>query len=108
VIDPAVRRPGRFDYHIEVPYPDREGRAAILRVCLAKMKMRRGWRIEALAEATEGSSGAELAGLCREAGLHAIHRGPAQGIPARKLVVSGQDLRQALVALRAKRVPDGP
>jgi AAA+ superfamily predicted ATPase len=106
-IDPAVCRPGRFDYHIEVPCPNHEGRVAILRVCLAKMKMRRGLRSEALAEATEGFSGAELAALCREAGLHAIQRGLAQGIPARRLVISGSDLRHALVALRSKRVPDG-
>jgi len=107
-LDPAVCRPGRFDYHIEVPSPDRQGRAAILRVCLAKMRTRPGLRIEALAEATAGFSGAELAGLCREAGLHAIHRGLTQGIAARQLVVSGQDLSHALAAFRAKRVPTGP
>jgi transitional endoplasmic reticulum ATPase len=107
-IDPAVRRPGRFDYHIEVPYPDREGRSAILQVCLAKMKTRRGLGIDALAEATAGFSGAELAGLCREAGLQAIRRGLARGLAARNLVVCGQDLQQALAALRAKRVSDTP
>jgi ATP-dependent 26S proteasome regulatory subunit len=106
-IDPAICRPGRFDYHIEVPCPDREGRAAILRVCLAKMKTRRDLHSEVLAEATEGFSGAELAALCREAGLYAIQRGLAQGVAARKLVISGSDLRHALVALRRKRVPDG-
>jgi ATP-dependent 26S proteasome regulatory subunit len=106
-IDPAVCRPGRFDYHIAVPCPDRAGRAAILRVYLTKMKTRRGLHSEALAEVTEGSSGAELAALCREAGLHAIQRGLAKGIPARKLVITGSDLRYALVALRTKRVPDG-
>jgi len=107
-IDPAVCRPGRFDYHIEVPYPDGHGRAAILQVCLAKMKTRPGLRVEALAEATAGCSGAELAALCREAGLHAIQRGLAQGIAAPQLVVSGQDLRHALAALGAKRVATGP
>jgi AAA+ superfamily predicted ATPase len=106
-VDPAVRRPGRFDYHIEVPCPDHEGRVGILRVCLAKMKTRRGLHSEALAENTGGFSGAKLAALCREAGLHAIQRGLAQGIPARKLVVSGSDFRHALVSLRSKRVPDG-
>jgi ATP-dependent 26S proteasome regulatory subunit len=61
-LDPAVCRPGRFDYHIEVPYPDQQGRAAILRVCLAKMKTRPGLRIEALAEATAGFSGGRAGG----------------------------------------------
>jgi AAA+ superfamily predicted ATPase len=106
-VDPAVCRPGRFDYHIEVPCPDRAGRAAILRVFLAKMKTRRGLPSEVLADATAGFSGAELAALCREAGLHAIQRGLAHGTPAGKLVITGSDLRHALVALRNKRVPDG-
>jgi transitional endoplasmic reticulum ATPase len=48
-IDPALRRPGRFDYHIEVPVPDRPGRLAILEVCLAPMKTRGDFGINALA-----------------------------------------------------------
>jgi AAA+ superfamily predicted ATPase len=102
-IDPALRRPGRFDYHIEVPVPDYSGRLAILKVCLAKMKTRGSLRMEALAEATAGHSGAELAALCREAGLQAIRRGLASGLPAHQLSVSRQDLHQALAALRIKR-----
>jgi transitional endoplasmic reticulum ATPase len=102
-IDPALRRPGRFDYHIEVPVPDFQGRLAILQVCLAKMKTRDHLQMEALAQATAGYSGAELAALCREAGLQAIRRGLARGLAAHHLFVSRQDLQQALVALRAKR-----
>jgi transitional endoplasmic reticulum ATPase len=102
-IDPALCRPGRFDYHIEVPVPDYPGRLAILQVCLAKMKTRGNLRIEALAEATAGYSGAELAALCREAGLQAIRRGLARGLAAHQLGVSGSDLHQALAALRSKR-----
>jgi len=107
-IDPALRRPGRFDYHIEVPVPNYQGRTAILQVCLAKMKTRGDLRIEAVAEATAGYSGAELAALCREAGLQAIRRGLTQGQAAHHLVVSRSDLQQALVALRAKRFTPPP
>ena len=83
-IDPALRRPGRFDYHIEVPVPDYSGRLAILQVCLGKMKTRGRLRMEALAQATAGYSGAELAALCREAGLQAIRRGLTSSVsPAR-------------------------
>ena len=103
-LDPALLRPGRFDYHIEVPRPDRAGRAAILRLRLDKLKTRRLLRVEELAQQTEGFSGAELAALCREAGLQAIQRGIARGVAARRLRVSRQDLRQALAALRTKRV----
>ncbi|HEV3446383.1 MAG TPA: AAA family ATPase [Gemmataceae bacterium] len=105
-IDPAVRRPGRFDYHIEVPCPDEAGRAAILRVCLAKLKTRQRLRVEGLAKATTGFSGAELAALCREAGIHAIRRGIASGLAAPRLVVTRADVHQALQTLRAKRVPE--
>ena len=107
-IDPALRRPGRFDYHIEVPVPDYQGRLAILQVCLAKMKTRGHLRMEALAEATASYSGAELAALCREAGLQAIRRGLACGLAAQHLFVSRRDLQQALAALRAKRFSPSP
>jgi transitional endoplasmic reticulum ATPase len=103
-IDPALRRPGRFDYHIEVPCPDEAGRAAILRVCLGKLKTRQPLRVEALAQATAGFSGAELAALGREAGMHAIRRGLAQGLEARRLLVTRHDVRLALQTLQAKRV----
>jgi AAA+ superfamily predicted ATPase len=105
-IDPALLRPGRFDYPIEVPRPDRSGRAAILRLGLAKLKTRRAIRVDEWAEQTEGFSGAELAALGREAGMQAIQRGLARCIPARRLVVTRQDVGCALAGLRAKRVAE--
>ena len=103
-LDPAVCRPGRFDYHLEVPSPDERGRAAILRVHLEKLKTRGRIELDNLVKKTEGFSGAELAGLCREAGLQAIQRGLAGGIPSQRLTVGRQDLRAALNAFQAKRV----
>jgi AAA+ superfamily predicted ATPase len=103
-IDPALRRSGRFDYHIEVPRPDRPARRAILQMCLAKMITRPPLPIDEVVAATEGCSGADLAALCREAGLRAIHRGLAQGTPAARLVVSARDLRQALATWRGQRL----
>ncbi|HLN26904.1 MAG TPA: AAA family ATPase [Gemmataceae bacterium] len=105
-LDPAICRPGRFDYHIEVASPDRKGRAAILRVHLAKLKTRRAFELDDVIARTDGFSGAELAALCREAGIQAIRRGLAQGLAARRLVVTQHDVRQALQSLRAKRVPE--
>ena len=55
---------------------------------------------------TDGFSGAELAALCREAGIQAIRRGISQGLAATRLVVTQQDVREALQSLRAKRVPE--
>jgi transitional endoplasmic reticulum ATPase len=103
LIDPALLRPGRFDYHIEVPRPDQEGRAAILRLGLGKLKTRRTLRAEEWVPRTEGFSGAELAALCREAGMQAIQRGLARSITPRRLVVTRQDVGRALTALRTFR-----
>jgi transitional endoplasmic reticulum ATPase len=102
-IDPALCRPGRFDYHIEVASPDQEGRLAILRVHLSKLK-HQDFRLDELVQETDEYSGAELAALCREAGLQAIQRGLARGIPANRLMVRHQDMKSALMALQAKRV----
>jgi transitional endoplasmic reticulum ATPase len=103
-LDPAICRPGRFDYHIEVPTPDHQGRAAILRVHLAKLKTRGTLRLDDLVERTAGFSGAELAALCREAGLQVIQRGLARGSPSHRLAVHAKDLHAALEAFQAKRV----
>jgi transitional endoplasmic reticulum ATPase len=103
-IDPAVRRPGRFDYHVEIPPPDDAGRMAILRVHLRTLKTLPGVGLQDLVEETAGFSGAELAALCREAGLTAIKRGLAEGIPPDSLTVSSRDLCQALEALRLRRL----
>ena len=73
-IDPALLRPGRFDLVIEMPLPDRAARAEILAVHLRRMPTAADVDVAALAEATDGFTGAELAGLCRHAALRAIAR----------------------------------
>jgi transitional endoplasmic reticulum ATPase len=102
-IDPALRRPGRFDYHIEVPLPDRVGRTAILSVHLKKMRLGKHVRIHRLVKETEGFSGAELAGLCREAATQAILRGLAFGMAPGEVRVTQDDLYAALETWRSKR-----
>ena len=102
-LDPALRRPGRFDYHIEVPLPDRTGRTAILRVHLKKMRLAKHVRIHRLVKETEGFSGAEIAGVCREAGTQAILRGLASGTLPSDVCVAQDDLYAALEAWRSKR-----
>ena len=102
-LDPAICRPGRFDYHIEVPLPDRTGREAILRVHLRKLRLAKQVRIHRLVKETEGYSGADLAGLCREAAMQAILRGLAAGIPAADMMVAQDDVQAAFEAWRSKR-----
>jgi ATP-dependent 26S proteasome regulatory subunit len=107
-IDAAIRRPGRFDYHIEVPSPDQRGREAILSVYLRGMKATPGIDLARAARETAGFSGADLAALCREAGLVAIHRGITEETAAEELVITQDDLTAALVAIRHKRVASLP
>ncbi len=103
-IDPAIRRPGRFDYHIEVPLPGEAGREAIVSTHLRKMKTSHHLDLARIAKATDGFSGADLAAVCREAGLTAIQRGLRDGIPAAELLIDQEDLMLGLAAIRKKRL----
>ncbi|MGA3307541.1 MAG: CDC48 family AAA ATPase [Xanthobacteraceae bacterium] len=71
-LDPALLRPGRLEFHIELPMPDAASRRAILQVYLKRMPLGKDVKIEALVQATEGFVGADLEGLCRQAALFAI------------------------------------
>ncbi len=72
IIDPAVLRPGRFDNVIFVPPPDKDARVEIFKVHTKNMPLDKDVDLERLAEMTEGYSGADIEGLCREAAMVAI------------------------------------
>ncbi len=71
VLDPALLRPGRFDRHVTVDLPAREGRLGILKVHTKKVPLSDDVDMEALAKTTMGYSGAELQKLVNEAALKA-------------------------------------
>ncbi|KAF8658797.1 hypothetical protein HU200_059284 [Digitaria exilis] len=71
-IDGALMRPGRFDKVLYVPPPDVEGRYEILRIHTRKMKLGEDVDLWKIAECTELFTGADLEGLCREAGMAAL------------------------------------
>ncbi|KAK2636041.1 hypothetical protein Ddye_030833 [Dipteronia dyeriana] len=71
-IDAALMRPGRFDLVLYVPPPDLEARHEILRVHTRNMKVGDDVDLRGIAEDTELFTGAELEGLCREAGIVAL------------------------------------
>lgn len=73
-IDPALRRPGRFDREIEIGVPGRKGRAEILDVHLRGMQISDDVDIEKLATMTQGFVGADLAALAREAAMGCLSR----------------------------------
>ena len=73
-VDPALRRPGRFDREIEVPLPDRKGRLEILQIHTRMTPLAEDVDLEKLADMTKGYTGADLAALVREAAMHALRR----------------------------------
>jgi len=72
LIDQALLRPGRFDLVINLPRPDREARLAIIKVHCRNSPLGMDVDLPALAEATDGMSGADLASLCQQAKMLAI------------------------------------
>ena len=73
-LDPALRRPGRFDREIEIGIPDRDGRAEILEIHTRGMPLADDVDTARLAAVTHGFSGADLEALAREAGMGALRR----------------------------------
>ncbi|AMK13162.1 AAA family ATPase CDC48 subfamily protein [methanogenic archaeon mixed culture ISO4-G1] len=71
-IDPALRRPGRFDREIEIGIPGRKSRIEILNVHLRDMPLTEDVSVDALAGMTQGFVGADLAALCREAAMKCV------------------------------------
>jgi cell division protease FtsH len=75
VLDPALLRPGRFDRRVLIDRPECDARLAILRVHTRHKPLAPDVKLDDLARATPGFSGADLANLCNEAALIAVRRG---------------------------------
>jgi len=73
-LDPALRRPGRFDREIEIGIPDKNGRYEILQIHTRGMPLAEDVDLNKLAEITHGYTGADIAALCREAAMKALRR----------------------------------
>ncbi|KAL7672432.1 hypothetical protein ACOME3_007316 [Neoechinorhynchus agilis] len=72
ILDPALLRPGRIDRKIEFPVPNEAARAEILRIHSKRMNLTRGINLKKIAELMPGASGAEVKGVCTEAGMYAL------------------------------------
>jgi transitional endoplasmic reticulum ATPase len=73
-IDPALRRPGRFDREIEIGVPNQQGRLEILQIHTRGMPLSRDVDLREIARITHGYTGADLKALCREAAMNALRR----------------------------------
>jgi transitional endoplasmic reticulum ATPase len=103
-LDPALLRPGRFDLHIQIPLPDRAGRRDIFQINLRGKPLAEGIDPDALAERTEGYSGAEIAAVCTRAALDALREAVGQlreGSAATPAVrITAEHLERALRGVR--------
>ncbi len=72
ILDSALLRPGRFDRFIQIPMPDAEARAIILRIHCRKMKLQEDVDFEEITRLTEGLSGSDLKAIAMEAGMFAV------------------------------------
>ncbi|MEN9202265.1 MAG: AAA family ATPase [Thermostichus sp. DG_1_5_bins_95] len=97
-IDPALRRPGRFDREVIFKVPDREGRREILAIHTRDMPLDADVDLDSLADQTLGFVGADLRGLCQAAAYAALRRQiPDLGSPVpESLTVSASDFQLAL------------
>ena len=101
ILDPALLRPGRFDLVLEVPPPDREGRAKIFEIGLRNQPLARDVRVADLAASADGFTGADVQAVCNRAALEALRDAiAAPGKPA-KILVTRAHLERALESVRA-------
>src|SRR2546429_175436 len=73
-IDPALRRPGRFDREIEIGVPDKIGRHEILQIHTRAMPLTSDVNLDRLSEISHGYTGADISALCREAAMKSLRR----------------------------------
>jgi transitional endoplasmic reticulum ATPase len=73
-LDPALRRPGRFDREIEIGVPDAKGRKEILQIHTRNMPLTNDVKLDWLASVTYGFVGADLSALCKEAAMLSLRR----------------------------------
>ena len=109
-IDPALRRPGRFDREIEIGIPNRKGRLEILKIHTRNMPLAKDVDLKKLADITYGFVGADLAALCKESAMNVLRRvlpeinlKEGQPLPRElleKLIVNMNDFKEALKMVR--------
>jgi cell division protease FtsH len=108
-LDKALLRPGRFDRRIPVELPDLAGREAILKVHAKAIKLSVNIDFNAIARATAGASGAELANIINEAALHAVKEGRTEVEQVDleesvETVIAGYQRKGAVISAKEKQI----
>lgn len=108
-LDKALLRPGRFDRRVPVELPDLAGREAILKVHAVRIKLGGDVDFNAIARATSGASGAELANMINEAALRAVRCGRSYVIQTDleesvEVVIAGYQRKNAVISPKEKEI----
>ncbi|MCR4862871.1 MAG: ATP-dependent zinc metalloprotease FtsH [Ruminococcus sp.] len=108
-LDPALLRPGRFDRRIPAELPDLAGREAILKVHAQKIKTEPEIDYNAIARATAGASGAELANIINEGALRAVRSGRQTVCQSDleesvEVVIAGYQRKNAVISQQEKEI----
>ncbi len=108
-LDPALLRPGRFDRRVPVELPDLRGREAILRVHAQHVKLGPDVDFAAIARATSGASGAELANMVNEAALRAVRMHRSEVLQedleeSVETVIAGYQRKNAVLSEKEKKL----
>ena len=108
-LDPALLRPGRVDRRIPVELPDLQGREAILKVHAGNVSMSDHVDFNAIARATSGASGAELANIINEAALRAVRQGrdtvqQEDLEESVEVVIAGYQRKNAVISEKEKQI----
>jgi len=109
ILDKALLRPGRFDRRIPVELPDLQGREAILKVHARNVKVEPDLDYNAIARATAGANGAELANMINEAAIRAVKMGretinQSDLEESVEVVLAGYQRKQAVISTKEKRI----
>ncbi len=99
-VDPALRRPGRFDREIVIPPPDKRARREILAVHTRNMPLAEDVDLDKIAEMTHGYTGADLAALVKEAAMAALRRFISEGRIDLSQPVPAEKLRELKVTMK--------
>jgi transitional endoplasmic reticulum ATPase len=89
ILDPAIMRPGRLDQLVYIPLPDKPSRASILKAALRKTPLAPDVNLDAIVNATEGFSGADLTAICQRAAKLAIRESIAKEVQLEKMKEQG-------------------
>ncbi|MBW3001986.1 CDC48 family AAA ATPase [Candidatus Woesearchaeota archaeon] len=110
ILDPALRRPGRFDRELEISVPNEEGRLNILKIHTRNMPLSKDVGLKELAKKTHGFVGADVSSLAKEAAMIVLRRllpdlkyDKEESIPKEvleKLTITNPDFREALKVVR--------